>query len=196
MELKELESALEGILFASGEPVSAERLCQGLEVDRETLDAAARHLMDQYAFERRGIRLAEMDGSYQMCSAPEHAPVIRKILEKRKPPKLSQQALEVLAIVAYCQPVTRTYIDQMRGVDSAYTVGLLLDRELIQEAGRLQVPGRPALFRTTDTFLRVFGLKSLADLPDLPDGGRNGEQLKLQGMAEPEDIDSGEEDSP
>ena len=180
MEIKELEAALEGVLFASGEPVSAERLCLGLEVDRPTLDAVAQRLMDKYSYERRGIRLVKLDTSYQLCSAPEYAPYIRKTLESRKPARLSQPALEVLSIIAYYQPVTRAYVDQIRGVDSSYTVGLLLERELIEEAGKLAVPGRPTLFRTTKNFLRSFGLTSLEELPELPDASKEGEQLTLE----------------
>ena len=180
IEIKELESALEGVLFAAGEPVAVERLCLGLEVDRPTLDAVAQRLMDQYSYDRRGIRLVKLDTSYQLCSAPEFAPYIRKTLESRKPARLSQPALEVLAVIAYYQPVTRAYIDQVRGVDSAYTVGLLLERELIEEAGRLAVPGRPTLFRTTKNFLRSFGLSSLDELPELPDSSKEGEQLTLE----------------
>ena len=180
MELNELESALESVLFASGEPVPVERLCLGLEVDRPTLDAVAQELMDKYKYERRGLRIVRMDTSYQMCSAPEYAPHIRKTLESRKPPKLSQPALEVLAVIAYYQPVTRAYVDQVRGVDSSYTVGLLLERDLIEEAGRLAVPGRPTLFRTTKNFLRTFELNSLAELPELPDSTQEGTQLKLE----------------
>ena len=180
MELKELACALEGVLFAAGEPVPVERLCLGLEVDRPTLDAVAQQMMDQYRYEHRGIRLVRLDTSYQLCSAPEYAPCIRKTLESRKPARLSQPALEVLSIIAYCQPVTRAYVDQVRGVDSSYTVGLLLERELIEEAGRLAVPGRPTLFRTTKNFLRSFGLSSLEELPDLPEPPKEGEQLTLQ----------------
>ena len=180
MEIKELESALEGVLFASGEPVPVERLCLGLEVDRPTLDAVAQQLMDKYRYERRGIRLVRLDTSYQLCSAPEYAPYIRKTLESRKPARLSQPALEVLSIIAYYQPITRAYVDQVRGVDSAYTVGLLLERELIEEAGRLAVPGRPVLFRTTKNFLRSFGLTSLEELPELPDTSKEGEQMTLE----------------
>ncbi len=180
MEVKELESALEGVLFASGEPVAVERLCLGLEVDRPTLDAVAQQLMDKYSYERRGIRLLKLDASYQLCSAPEFASHIRKTLESRKPARLSQPALEVLAVIAYYQPVTRAYVDQVRGVDSAYTVSLLLERELIEEAGRLAVPGRPTLFRTTKNFLRSFGLGTLDELPELPDPTREGEQLTLE----------------
>ena len=175
MEVKELEAALEGILFAAGEPVGVERLCLSLETDRPTLDAVARQLMDRYRYERRGIRIVRMDASYQMCSAPEYADVIRRAFEIRKPAKLSQPALEVLTIIAYYQPTTRAYVDQIRGVDSAYTIGLLLDRKLIEECGRLQVPGRPRLYRTTKQFLRAFHLTSLDDLPELPDLGGEGQ---------------------
>lgn len=180
MEIKELESALEGVLFAAGEPVPVERLCLGLEVDRPTLDAVAQQLMDRYSYERRGIRLLRLESSYQLCSAPEYAAYIRKTLESRKPARLSQPALEVLAVIAYYQPVTRAYVDQVRGVDSAYTVGLLLERELIEEAGRLSVPGRPVLFRTTKNFLRSFNLSSLDELPELPGPTQEGSQMTLE----------------
>ena len=124
--------------------------------------------MDTYSYERRGVRILRLDTAYQMVSAPEHADRVRKAFESRKPAKLSPPALEVLAVIAYYQPTTRAYIDQVRGVDSAYTVGLLLDRELIEECGRLAVPGRPILYRTTSAFLRTFGLSSLEELPELP----------------------------
>lgn len=180
MELKEMEAALEAVLFAAGEPVGVERLCLSLEADRPTLDAVAQRLMDQYSYERRGIRLLRLDASYQMCSAPEYADYVRKTLESRKPARLSQPALEVLAIIAYYQPVTRAYVDQVRGVDSAYTMGLLLERELIEEAGRLSVPGRPMQFRTTKNFLRSFGMSSLEELPELPGASQEGSQLTLE----------------
>ena len=166
------------LVALSGEPVGVERLCLGLEVDRATMDAVAQRLMDRYSYERRGIRLVRLDTSYQLCSAPEFAPYIRKTLENRKPARLSQPALEVLAVIAYYQPVTRAYVDQIRGVDSAYTVGLLLDRHLIEECGRLQVPGRPRLYRTTKAFLRAFHLNSLDDLPEIPGLEADG-QLRL-----------------
>ena len=189
-----MDSALQGVLFAYGEPVPVERLCLGLEVDRPTLDAVAQRLMDKYSYERRGIRLVRLDTSYQLCSAPEFAPYIRKTLESRKPARLSQPALEVLAIIAYYQPVTRAYVDQVRGVDSAYTVSLLLERELIEEAGRLAVPGRPTLFRTTKNFLRSFGLTNLEELPELPDASKEGEQLTLELEAAVEKLKTREEE--
>ncbi len=179
MELKELESAIEGILFAAGDPVSTERICVTLEQDRETVDAVCQRLADHYSFERRGIRLVKLENSWQMCSAPEHAAFIRKAFENRKPARLSQPALEVLAIIAYYQPVTKAYIEQVRGVDSSYTVGLLLERELICEAGRLAVPGRPIQYRTTKTFLRSFGISSLDELPELPASAQEDGQMTI-----------------
>ena len=168
MDRKELESALEAILFASGEPVQVDRICVALDIDRPTVEQLLQKLMDYYAYERRGIRLLKIDDSWQLCSSPDYAETIRKAFEIRKPAKLSQPALEVLTIIAYYQPTTRAYVDQIRGVDSSYTVGLLLDRHLIEECGRLQVPGRPRLYRTTQSFLRACHLNSLEDLPQMP----------------------------
>ena len=180
MELKEIESAIEGVLFAAGEPVGVERLCLALDIDRITADSVCQRLADAYRYERRGIRLVRLDNSYQLCSAPEFADCIRRAFESRRPARLSQPALEVLAIIAYYQPVTRAYVDQVRGVDSSYTVGLLLERDLIEESGRLAVPGRPILYRTTKTFLRSFGLSSLEELPELPSGTQEGDQMTLK----------------
>ena len=144
------------------------------------IQCRCQRMADYYSFERRGIRLVRLDASWQMCSAPEQAVYVRKALENRKPARLSQPALEVLAIIAYFQPVTRAYIEQIRGVDSSYTVGLLLERELICEAGRLAVPGRPMQFKTTKTFLRSFGLATLDDLPELPSVTQEEAQLTMQ----------------
>ena len=167
LETKELASVLEGILFASGEPVDVGRLAFALELDRETTEQLLQHLADYYAYERRGMRLIRMDDAYQLISAPEYGEVIRRAFEIRKPAKLSQSALEVLTIVAYYQPTTRAYIDQIRGVDSAYSVAALLNKKLIEEAGRLNVPGRPIQYKTTPDFLRTFGLSSLEELPPI-----------------------------
>ncbi|WP_294854810.1 SMC-Scp complex subunit ScpB [Oscillibacter sp.] len=178
MDMKEIESAVEGILFASGDPVHIDRICIALEADRPTAERVLQNLMDHYAYDRRGVRLLHVEDTWQLCSAPDYAEVIRRAFEIRKPAKLSQPALEVLTVIAYYQPVTRAYVDQIRGVDSAYTVGLLLDRKLIEDCGRLQVPGRPRLYRTTKNFLRSFHLHSLEDLPELPDFGGAG-QMRL-----------------
>ena len=168
-EMKEIEAAVEGILFASGEPVHIDRICLAAELDRPTAELVLQKLMDYYSFERRGMRLLRLEDSWQLCSAPEYADDIRRALEQRKPPRLSQPALEVLAIVAYFQPVTRAYIDQVRGVDSAYTVTTLLERGLIESCGKLDAPGRPSLYRTSALFLRTMGMQSLDELPVLPD---------------------------
>ena len=168
LDMKELESAVEGILFAAGEPVEIKRLCTALDVDRGTMEQILQRLSDYYAYERRGIRLLHMEDSWQLCSAPDYAQVIRRAFEIRKPAKLSQPALEVLTIIAYYQPTTKAYVEQVRGVDSSYTVGLLQERGLIEECGRLQVPGRPILYRTTQNFLRSFHLRSLDELPEIP----------------------------
>ena len=180
MELKELEAVIEGILFAAGDPVGVERICLTLDQDKETVDAVCQRLADRYSYERRGIRLVHLDNNWQMCSAPEHAELIRKTFESRKPAKLSQPALEVLATVAYFQPVTRAYVDQVRGVDSSYTMNLLQERDLIEECGRLAVPGRPIQYRTTKTFLRTFGLSALAELPELPNTSAEDGQITME----------------
>lgn len=169
MDELNIKSAIEAILFAAGEPVPAARLSLTLGVSEDEIYAAAKELSDEYSFDLRGIRLLRLDGDLQLCSSPEYAQLITKTLEQRKPPMLSQPALETLAVVAYFQPVTRAYIDQIRGVDSAYTVGVLLDRGLIERCGKLDVPGRPSLLRTTDAFLRTMGISRLDELPELPD---------------------------
>ena len=130
------------------------------------------------------MRVIRLEKSYQMVTAPEAYETVRLALETRRPPRLTQAALEVLAIVAYFQPVTRTYIEQVRGVDSSYTVGVLADRGLIEPCGRLDVPGRPMQFKTTDTFLRSFGLKSLEDLPEIGESRPDDEQLSIESAIE------------
>ena len=181
LEMREVEAAIEGILFASGEPVNVERICVAMNMDRATVELVLQKLTDYYAYERRGMRLLKLEDSYQLCSAPEYGELIRKAFEVRRPAKLSQPALEVLTIIAYYQPTTRAYVDQIRGVDSSYTMGLLLDRHLIEECGRLQVPGRPRLYRTTQTFLRAFHLNSLDDLPEMTGLDEDG-QLRLDDL--------------
>ena len=144
------------------------------------MNGSIRALQEEYTSEGRGIRILRLDDKVQMCSAPDYAPMVSKCLEQRKPPMLSQPALETLAVVAYFQPVTRAYIEQVRGVDSSYTVGMLAERGLIEESGRLEVPGRPAVFCTTDVFLRTMGISSLSELPPLPalGGGEGAEKLQ------------------
>ena len=178
LESNEIQRALMAILFAAGEPVEAKRLAATLEVDEDEIHQELQALMDMLAYERSGIRIIRRESAYQMCSSAEMAPYVTKALETRKPPKLSASQLEALTIIAYYQPTTRAYVDQIRGVDSSYTVGLLVERKLIEECGRLQVPGRPRLYRTTKNFLRSFHLTSLEDLPSLP-GMESEGQLQL-----------------
>ena len=180
MEQNELDSVLEAILFASGEPVSADRIAAVLGLDPETVLEGAQRLADAYSFSRRGLRVVRTDRNLQMCSAPEFSGEISRVLEQRKPPRLSQPSLEVLAIVAYFQPVTRAYIDNIRGVDSSYTVSQLAERGLIEACGRLDVPGRPTIYKTGDLFLRTMGISSLVELPVLPDLGEDEGLVKLQ----------------
>lgn len=176
----DISSAIEAILFAAGESVPVARLSLILDTDETEISRVAEELAETYRREERGMRILRLDNKLQMCSAPEYAPYIAKTLEQRRPPMLSQPALETLAIVAYFQPVTRAYIDQVRGVDSAYTVSVLCERGLIEACGKLDVPGRPSIFRTTDVFLRTMGISELSQLPPLPDM-TNGEGMeKLQ----------------
>ena len=190
MELNELTAALEAILFAAGDPVPAARIAQVLGVELADVLSAADALAAELADRGRGVRLLKLDADLQLCSAPEYAQVIAHALETRKPPRLSPSALEVLAIVAYFQPVTRVYIDQIRGVDSSYTVGVLTERGLIEPAGRLEVPGRPTLYRTGDAFLRTMNISSLSELPTLPDVGTDEGIIALQNKIE--ELQAGE----
>ena len=168
MDIKELCAAVEAILFTAGEPVEASRMAKVLGVDTWNILQAGETLAKEYAENARGIRLVRMEERLQLVSAPEYNEAINHTLEKRPQPKLSPTALEVLSIVAYFQPVTRAYIEQLRGADSSYTVALLSERGLIAPCGRLEAPGRPVLFATTDQFLRVMGISSLEELPPLP----------------------------
>ena len=165
MEEKELQRAIEAILFAAGERVDLSRLAMTLEADEKDVESAANALADEFAFGRRGIRILRLEKGYQMVSSGEMADYITKALETRKPPKLSSSQLEALTIVAYYQPATKAMVEQIRGVDSSYSISALMNKKLIEECGRLNVPGRPILYRTTPDFLRTFGISSLEDLP-------------------------------
>ena len=167
MDQEQLQRAAEAILFAAGERVELSRLAMALEADEKDVEAAVNALADELAYERRGIRILRLDKGYQMVSSGEMADYITKALETRKPPKLSSSQLEALTIVAYYQPATKAMIEQIRGVDSSYSVGALLNKKLIEEAGRLNVPGRPILYKTTPDFLRTYGLSSLEELPTI-----------------------------
>lgn len=184
-ELHELECALEAVLFAAGDSVSEGKLCAVLQTDKATLRNAAQNLGDYYDFNRRGIKLLRLDDRYQLASRADYAQMVRNTLETRKPQNLTPAALEVLAIIAYKQPVTKTYIEQVRGVDSAYTLSSLVDKGLVADCGRLDVPGRPILYQTTETFLRAFGLSSVSQLPALESfGEQDPQQMTLNELEE------------
>jgi len=167
LEQNDVQRAIMAVLFASGEPVAASRMAECLQIDLDELHREAQALMDMLSFARSGIRILRLEDSYQMCSSGEMSAYVTKTLETRKPPKLSPSQLETLTVIAYYQPATKAYVEQIRGVDSAYSVSALLSKKLIEECGRLNVPGRPILYRTTPDFLRTFGLQSLEDLPEI-----------------------------
>ncbi len=191
MEQNDLQRALMAVLFAAGEPVAASRLAESLQVDESEIHRECEALMSALSFNRSGIRIVKLENAYQMCSSAEMAEYVTKTLETRKPPKLSPSQLETLTVIAYYQPATKAYVETIRGVDSAYSVSALLTKKLIRECGRLNVPGRPILYETTPDFLRVFGLESLADLPDIEkvDIAVKKEQLQL-------DLDAAQPASP
>ena len=180
MEQNELQRTLMAILFAAGEPVAASRLSESLAADEAQIHEELKVLMDQLAYNRSGIRIVRLEDAYQMCSAAEQAEFVTKTLETRKPPKLSSSQLETLSVIAYYQPATKAYVEQIRGVDSGYSISALLTKKLIREAGRLNVPGRPFQYETTPDFLRVFGLQSLADLPPIEKVELSTNQVQLE----------------
>ena len=184
MEQNDLQRAIMAVLFAAGEPVSAQRLAESLERDEDEIRREAKALMDELSYSRSGIRIVRMEDAYQMCSSGEMAPYVTKTLETRKPPKLSPSQLETLTVVAYYQPATKAVVEQIRGVDSAYCVSALLTKKLIRECGRLNVPGRPILYETTPDFLRVFGLQSLAELPEIEKVSLNPAAAEAEAAAE------------
>lgn len=179
-----LQEKIEAILFAAGDTVRIDRISLILGVDPSDILEAAEKLSEMYESSSRGIRIVHIGDKLQMVSNPDFASDIIKVLEHRKPPRLSAPALETLSIVAYYQPVTRAYVDQIRGVDSSYTVSVLMDKGLIDKQGYLNVPGRPALYGTTDLFLRTMGITNLDELPELPDVSTSEGVLKLQEQIE------------
>lgn len=169
MNLKKMQSTLEAVLFAVGEPIELERLAQALELDALLLEQLLENLMAKYDEEDSGLCLLKLENRYQLCSRKEHADAIRKVLEIKRNTPLSQAAFEVLAIVAYNQPVTKAFIEQIRGVDCSAVVSSLCQKGLIEERGRLELPGRPLIYGTTPLFLRCFDVPSLDALPKLPE---------------------------
>lgn len=166
---KNIECALEAILFSLGEEVEIEKLAEALEVHEDEIKEAVKALSERYQKENRGVKIIEIENSVQMCSNPEYYEGIKRVTQIKKQAGLSSAALETLSIIAYNQPVTKATIEFIRGVDCTYSVTRLVERGFIDELGRADTPGRPILYGTTVEFLRCFGLKSLDDLPPLPE---------------------------
>ena len=174
--LNTLSAKIEAILFAYGEPLSAEKLAEICEVTKEEVAEVAEFIEKRYKKADCGLMLLRLDSSYQIAAKHEYAPYIRSAIETKRQTPLSPAAMEVLAIIAYNQPVSKAFVEQVRGIDSSSVVNTLNERNLVEEAGRLDLPGRPIAYRTTETFLRCFGMKKLGELPPLP-GANNSEQL-------------------
>ncbi|MBO4693550.1 MAG: SMC-Scp complex subunit ScpB [Clostridia bacterium] len=168
MNNKEIISALEAVLYASGDPISIDRLSQIFEIKPETVEKAADKLKGRLDNDKCGIELLRLDNAYQLATRKEFADYIKKAFDLKRRTPLSGAAFEVLSVIAYNQPVTRAFIEQVRGVDCSGVIATLLEKELIEEHGRLELPGRPLLYVTTKNFLRCFGLMDLSDLPPLP----------------------------
>lgn len=167
MDIRKIKAVIECLLFVSGDPVSLKDLSNVLDVDQNTLKKIINQLIDDYEDSTRGIKLIEINGSYQLCSKPELYDFVERLLKPKAKAGLSQASLETLSIIAYKQPITKSAIDEVRGVKSDACITRLLEKDMIKEVGRMEGPGRPILYGTTDTFLRLFGLRSINELPPL-----------------------------
>ena len=197
MNNKEIVSALEAVLYASGDPIGIDRLSQVFDIKPEQVEKAAEKIAERLRANDSGIELLRLDNSYQFATKADYAEYIKKAFDLKRRTPLSGAAFEVLSVIAYNQPVTRSFIEQVRGVDCSGVITTLLEKELIEERGRLELPGRPLLYGTTKNFLRCFGLSDLSDLPPLPkeQSAVNdvGEQLEISEELNHE-ADNSEED--
>lgn len=180
MTREEYKSAIEAILFASGTSVPLSRLSQTLMITEKVIKELCSEIIDEYENSDHGITVIRLDDSYQMVSKKEFAPQIRTAMDLRRNVPLSQAAMEVLAVVAYNQPVTKSFIEQVRGVDCSGVIGSLTTKDLIEEKGRLELPGRPLLYGTTENFLRCFSISSIDELPPLPQKQENPDENALE----------------
>lgn len=180
------KAAVEAILFANGSPVEPEKIAQAIEMKPSQAEKLILELMDDYEKQERGIRIIKLNKSYQMVSAKKFASEIRKVMDLRRNTPLSQAALEVLAVVAYNQPVTKAFVEQVRGVDCSGVLGSLTTKGLVEEKGRLELPGRPLLYGTTENFLRCFNLESIENLPPLPESDKNANSEEESEKEQPE----------
>lgn len=185
MAVENIKAAIEAILFASGSSVELSRIAQALEIKEKEAEKHISALMDDYSTQNMGITIIKLDTAYQMVSCKEYAPQIRTVMDLRRNTPLSQAALEVLAVVAYNQPVTKAFVEQVRGVDCSGVIGSLTAKGLVEEKGRLELPGRPLLYGTTEHFLRCFNIPSIEELPPLPESEEeNKDENKDEGEAE------------
>lgn len=187
MEIREIQATIEAVLFAAGDAIELERLADIVDVDKKSLREILKKMIDEYNYERRGIHIIRMEDSYQLCTRGEFSEYVSRLADPPKMMNLSNAALEVLAIVAYKQPVTKSSIEHIRGVNCDYIVNRLIERNFIEEKGRLDAPGRPILFGTTQHFLRIFGISELEDLPDFDSLGQTaeeGEQIKMDAFTD------------
>ncbi len=192
MTEKEYRSSIEAILFSAGDSVDLTRLAQSLELSEDATKIQLDILMKEYAEAERGITIIRLNNSYQMVSVKQFAPQVRKAMDLRRNIPLSQAAMEVLAVIAYNQPVTKSFVEQVRGVDCSGVIGSLTTKDLIEEKGRLELPGRPLLYGTTENFLRCFSISSLDELPPIPKDEDKGERGQQMSIFDNEENDGGE----
>lgn len=192
MNDKQLTSALEAVLFASGEPINKKRIAETLEIEEKNVDKYAKMLSERLEAQDSGLMVLKLENAYQMSTKKEYAEYIKRAFDIKRKTPLSPAAMEVLAVISYNQPVTRAFIEQVRGVDCSGVIQTLVEKELIEERGRLELPGRPLLYGTTKNFLRCFSLSDLSELPPLPkdEAAANqdlGEQLTIEEAEATED---------
>ena len=190
MSVENVSSAIEAILFANGASVEKSRIAQALEISEKQVDEHISALIDDYTKANRGITIIKLDDSYQMVSNKEYAPQIRTVMDLRRNTPLSQAALEVLAVVAYNQPVTKAFVEQVRGVDCSGVIGSLTAKGLVEEKGRLELPGRPLLYGTTENFLRCFNISSIEELPPLPENDEEKEDNSEEAEQQTEEMNN------
>lgn len=169
MAVENIKAAIEAVLFSNGQSVERSRIARALEIEEKQVETAVNELIADYKEQKRGITIIKLDDAYQMTASKEYAPQIRTVMDLRRNTPLSQAALEVLAVVAYNQPVTKAFVEQVRGVDCSGVIGSLTAKGLVEEKGRLELPGRPLLYGTTENFLRCFNIESIDRLPPLPE---------------------------
>lgn len=177
MDISQIQAVIEALLFAAGDPLPLNKICEILELDKKTAAGIINKMTDEFQTSSRGIIIREINNGYQLCTKPELFDYVKQLSQPRQKQGLSQAAYEVLSIIAYKQPVTRAQIEQIRGVSSDSAINRLIERNLVTEAGRMDAPGKPILYGTTDEFLRAFGFKNTGDLPLLSITSEDGQEV-------------------